>query len=206
MKKVSYFFLSSLMIVLAVCTFSFSSVNAKWFYGASLPVESISTSYKLVDFYWEGSGNLPGDEQDTEYGENHMELLQKVINDLRYGLNAEHSILHNYLEEMGDILYSEQQVSGGNLKHLMIDGTGAYALLFQIEFVSETEYNVYTYKQEDTEDYKIGENIEVYFTKVSKINGKWDGVKTEIGVAKLCETNNKKVPRAVDTSTWVKAK
>ena len=204
MKKFSYIFLSLIVGVLGVFAFSFNSVNAKWFYGASMPVEGLLISYKLEDFYWEGSGVLPEDE---EHGENHIELLQNIINDSRYGLNStSNTLLHNYLEKIGDILYSEQQVSGGNLKHLMIDGTGAYALLFQIEFVSETEYNVYTYKQEDTEDYKIGENIEVYFTKVSKVNGKWDGVKTEIGVAKLCETNNKKVPRAVDTSTWVKAK
>ena len=45
------------------------------------------------------------------------------------------------MNQAGDVVYCEQNVQGGNLKHLIIDGTAAYNLLFQIEYVSDTEYS-----------------------------------------------------------------
>ncbi len=203
MKRVSYFFVSLTLCMLSIFTFAFNGVSAKWFYGATGPIQSISIQYKLEDFYWEGSGLLP-DNEANQYGENHIALLQKIIDDISYGLNTtEKPILHNYLEQVGDIVYCEQQVEGGNLKHLMLDGTGAYALLFQVEYISATEYHVYTYSQEDATDNTIGTRIEVYQTIVAQTNGKWDGVKTRIGSATVTDPYVKKVPRAISSVTWL---
>ena len=101
------------------------------------------------------------------------------------------------------LIYSEQHVSGGNLKHLLIDGTSAHALLFQVEYVSDTEYLVYTYVNGDAYTYGIGDEIEVYKTVISKDSGKWVATLSYKGKAEVMRfsTQNKNI-RVIDSETW----
>ena len=194
----------SITIVFALLMiFTIGGASANWFYPGLGAVDK-TLQYQLEALYWDGSEDLPDDDIATQLGQNHMDLIQKIINDLRYGLNSTSStLMHNYLKKDGDVLYCEQQVSGGNLKHLMIDGTAAYALLFQIEYVSATDYHIYTYNHADAEQFAIGSSIEVYFTEVMKTNGTWAPTKTRIGTAIIIDPPDKKFNRAIDSSYWV---
>ncbi len=197
--------LGRLVLAISVLAFTFSGIGvyATWHF-ADKPTESTNFGFKVLmqDYVWDGSDILPDDENADQYGQNHMDLIQKIINDLRYGLNSTSStLLHNYLEEKGDIVWCDQQVSGGNLKHLMIDGTDAYALMFQIEWISSTKYIIYTYIRDDAYQ-SIGTSINVYRTVVDKTDH-WHAVETKIGTAPIIDPSAKKVDRGIDSSKWV---
>lgn len=147
---------------------------------------------------------LPDDEQATQVGENHMALIEKILNEDQkgYGLNETRKpIIHNYLNKVGDVVYCEQNVQGGNLKHVMIDElVSANQLLFQIEYVSDTEYVTYTYRAEDIDNATVGDVIPVFRTIMTKENGVWDASKSYEGGAAVC--NPSEVGLAIDSSTY----
>lgn len=92
-------------------------------------------------------------------------------------------------------------MQGGNLKHLIIDGTAAYNLLFQIEYVSDTEYITYTFLAADASTYPVGGEIEVYKTIMAQgEDGVWVAPTSYKGVASVKPSNNS--VRAIDSSTW----
>ena len=70
----------------------------------------------------------------------------------------------NYLDEDGNILYGQQSVSGGNLKHVLVKNTSAENVQFVITRISATEYHAYTYKVADLNSTSIGSFLEVYKT------------------------------------------
>ena len=204
MSKVRIIKITSIIFAVALLLSLGGVAAASWVY----PVNTISNqsvSVKPTAFTWEGAEVLPDDTQNS-IGENHIQLIDNILFEMKYGLNAEGNsakpIIHNSLNRVGDVLYCQQNVQGGNLKHLMIDGSDAFSLLFQVEYVSDTEYNLYTYSAPLIKSANINSTIEVFFT-VLKVNdyGVWQAVKSYAGTAVVVKPNSE-VPKAINSATF----
>ena len=181
-------------------------VFANWLYTFDF-VENKQTDVNLGvnAFEYAPEEVLPGDEEDTQIGHNHLELIEKILNEVSYGLNAtKKPIIHNLLNKVGDVVYCQQNVQGGNLKHLMIDGTGAYDLLFQIEYVDENTYITYTYVHGDILTVPLGDRIYAYKTTMSRgNNGVWTAPTSFYGSAVVMRSPISSSIRGLDSSTWI---
>ena len=145
---------------------------------------------------------MPGDKEASELGENHLDLVQIILYEASYGLNAtKKPIIHNYLEEVGDVVYCSQHTTGGNLKHLMIDSSSeTERLYFIITKISDTEYHTFTMRYEDLTTKTVGAEIEAYKTIMVKENGKWDATYSYRGMAKVNSPGT--VSRGIDVTSW----
>ena len=131
-----------------------------------------------------------------------MELLDMILYKASYGLNAtKKPIIHNYLQDEGDVIYCNQNVQGGNLKHLMIDSvSSADRLYFVVTKISDVEYHTFTLKSNDL-DKDMGTEIPVYKTIMQKdTQGEWSATKSFFGYAKVYYPGI--VQRAIDVKSW----
>lgn len=86
----------------------------------------------------------------------------------------------------------------------MIDSlSSASALYFQIEWVSDTEYNTYTFVYDDLRDNPMGSEIVVYKTVMKKEGKEWDATTSFFGYAKIFDPDI--VSRGIDVTTWRRA-
>ena len=196
----------ALLLLLIVMASMATGVYATWVY--AIPrIEGKSGFFSplLSVFEYRPEEILPDDQEANRLGQNHLDLITKILHEASYGLNAtKKPIIHEELNVVGDVLYCEQKVQGGNLKHLMVDGTYAHNLLFQIEYVSETEYITYTYYYSDVKSNAVGVEIEVYKTVMKKgDNKKWDAPVSYKGVAKVMDAykDGNRI-RAIDSATF----
>lgn len=187
--------------IVIILIFSVSGVYASWRYAGS-EVPSYSHEHHLSAFTWTGSDVLPDDDA-SAIGQNHIELINNILHEASYGLNAtKKPIIHNELDYVGDVLYCQQNTSGGNLKHLLLDGTSAHALLFQIEYISDSEYNLYTYSEQLIRSTAYNSSVEVYLTVMKANNaGVWDAIASYKGTATVVKISGK-VPHAIDSKTF----
>lgn len=189
------------IVLVVVILLSISGVYANWVYPMSM-LSNYTMTITPRAFKWEGSDVLPDDDQNA-IGENHIVLLENILFEANYGLNADKKpIIHNLLNNAGDVVYCQQNVKGGNLKHLMIDNTDAFSLLFQVEYVSDSEYVIYTYSAPLIREASVGDYIEVFIT-TAKIDGDgiWQAVSSSVGEAKVISPGGK-VPKAIDSATF----
>ena len=196
--------LKALLLSMLVFIGMISGVYATWVFTETAPVEQYGEIYVNVNaFNYTPEAVLPSDPEADKLGQNHLDLIKKILYEASYGLNAtKKPIIHNLLNKTGDVIYCEQNVQGGNLKHLMIDGTNASKLLFQIEYISDTSYFTYTYRSVDAKDNPLGTEIEVYKTLMSKTGtNPWTAVYSYIGTAKTMRVPNYSF-NAIDSSTW----
>ena len=194
---------SLLMLVSMVFLMTIGGVFATWQYTTISPNDTSDTfSITTSEFEYTVEEVLPGDEEADKLGENHLLLIERILNEIDYGLNAtKKPIMHNYLKKDGDIVYGNQQVSGGNLKHILIDGTTAEKLMFLVTRISATEYHAYTFSAYQSSNTAMGEYIEAYKTVLVKENGVWDASKSYLGKAKVFYSAVS--VRSVDITTWV---
>ena len=157
-------------------------------------------NFLLTPFLYKPEEVLPDEQEDTKLGENHLSLINAILNTKDYGLNeTKKPILHTYLADDG-IIYCDQNVKGGNLKHLMIDQvTGSERLYFVITKVSDTVYYTYTMRYNDL-SLPIGTRIQVFRTTMEKQNGKWSATGSVSGYATVNDPSI--VSRAIDPSTF----
>lgn len=190
--------------------FTVSGVFAAWQYALGFVDDQSSyVGVSLSAFDYPPEEVLPDDEEADKIGENHLDLIKKILNEVSYGLNAtKKPIIHETLNKVGDVIYSQQNVQGGNLKHLMIDKTSSYSLLFQIEYVSDNEYITYTYVAGDLSTFPIGDEIQAYKTVMqctySEEDGliKWRAPVSYYGKAKVANSKISSSIRSIDSSTW----
>ena len=199
-------FLYKLILPMLICVslLSMNFVCASWSF-SDLPIESAHGEIDptLRAFEYNPEEVLPGgDVIAPSLGENHLKMIYNLVNEPDYGLNAtKKPIIHNLLVDSGDLVYSNQSVTGGNLKHLMPDfSTETEKLYFVIEKASNTEYNAYTLLASDLV-MPIDTYILVYKTIMKKDNaGKWAATTSYIGYARVNSPGI--VGRAIDVSTW----
>ena len=145
---------------------------------------------------------VPGGAVEAPLGQNHLALIGMILNEVSYGLNAtKKPIIHDTLENPGDVIYCSQTVQGGNLKHLMIDSvTASEQLYFVITKISDTEYHTFTFLDADL-DYVVGTEISVYKTVMVKgENGMWTASKSYQGYAKV--NRPQQVSKGIDVTSY----
>ena len=185
---------------------STGGVFATWYYAdiGPLPAEK-QFSIRLSEFNWAGSGDLPTD--DT-LGENHLSLIDQIINHPQHGLNKSSSYLNDQIKDRqkGGIGWSGGRDTLGSMAVTQseelteIFGLASFNLEFLIQFKSSTEYYIFTtgeYLGERGEinfwgnnskpgrpTVPIGQSIyAIYRTRVVKTNGVWVAVETQVGHA-----------------------
>ena len=186
--------------VLAAFTL-FSSVGgayAVWRF-AEDPAVSVSDSQSLhlSEFVWQPEEILPS----VTPGQNFLDLYNSILNNVKAGLNSSKGVLENAVNKSDTgLVHCNQNVQGGNLKHLFIT-EATRELEFVMERISGSTFVLYIYKEADTYGAMGVSRIEVYKTILKEENGVWDGEETQFGYATLQYFPGTSV-HAIDVSTW----
>ena len=193
-------------VMCLVLVFSVGGVYATWQYASSGPNPAyIDIPIKLGEFNWAGSGNLPTDDA---IGEDHIALIDNIINHPEHGLNTSKSYLNEEINNRqdGGIGWSGGRDTLGSMAVTQseelteIFGLDASNLDFLIQFKSDTEYYIFTTgvdlgergeinwlgnnKTPGKPNVPLGEAIyPIYRTLVVKTNGKWAAKETKVGYA-----------------------
>lgn len=194
------------LFVLLITVFTIGGVYATWQYANIGPNPGkCDISIKLGEFNWAGSGDLP---TDSEIGEDHISLVQNIIDHAEHGLNKSDSYLNEQIEkrQKGGIGWRDGRDTLGSMAVDQSDelkdifGLDANNLTFLIHIISDNEYHIYTtnvYLGERGEINWLGNNktpgkptvpigqpiYVIYKTKVVKTNGEWVAVETKVGYA-----------------------
>lgn len=195
----------ALLLCLAM-VLSVGGVYAAWHYPSTGPTPvSQEISIRLGEFNWAGSGDLPTDDA---IGENHLSLIDQIINHPQHGLNTSGSYLNDQIKDRqdGGIGWSGGRDTLGSMAVTQsselneIFGLSAFSLDFLIQFKSSTEYYIFTTGQELGERGEIniwgnnktpgkptvpigGSIYPIYRTRVVKVDGIWTAVETTVGYA-----------------------
>ena len=190
-----------LILTLLFCTITTSGVFATWYYSNEPAIGAEDDSHVgIILFDYKPSEILPGDEEDTKLHENHYNLLTSIVNHVDYGLNASKKpIIRELLLEDHGVVYGDQNVSGGNLKHMLLNTSDVNALMYVVEYVSDTEFNTYTFVDKEANSDSVGQYIQVYKTIIKK-NTKWEATLSYEGRAKVFRPGI--VSYSIDVKTW----
>lgn len=180
----------TLSLVLAlVLLLTVGGVYATWTYtlGYTEP-KSQELGVSLSVFDYPPDEILPGGDQNDEPvtpGANHFALIDLILNESNkgYGLNySDNVLLHQYLRS-DRVIYSNQNVQGGNLKFLLDDKNNTQGLYYCIKWVSDTEYHVFTFSKDDLAT-AGGSAVEIAAYKtILKKNTKWEATTSYLGYA-----------------------
>ena len=178
-------------------------VFATWLYaGGSIDDIAAAIDLSIKEFEYAPEEIVPTGPE-APVGEDHLALIEMILWEASYGLNAtKKPIMHQRLENPGDVLYCDEKVQGGNLKHLMIDGLSeSERLYFVMQKVKDGEYNAYTMRYVDIRYKAIGTEIEVYKTvMIRDEKGVWDAVRSYKGFAKVNDPSI--VSYGIDVTTF----
>ena len=201
------------LILLAILV-TVGSVSASWTY-AREEVPPISESLGGVSigvFEFAPDEILPGGGMvEVPLGGNHYTLVDLVLNenDKGYGLNINNNVLiHQYLKNKS-VIYSNQKVSGGNLKFIIDPSNNTHGLYYCIEKVSDTVYYCYTFMVSDLlTGYASGTEIDAYRTTLTKTDI-WRATTSFLGRATVRlltafdeSADPKSEPYSIDVTTW----
>ena len=203
-----------LPLMLLIITLATGGAYAVFSYQNQPPNDLMASSnITLSDFEFSPEEVLPGGSgsggtggtsgEPVQVGENHMELINNILNHMSYGLNATAKpIIHTVLNANGKVIYCDQNVQGGNLKHLAIDKSdNAQKLYFVIHRISATEYHTFTMLASEV-DAPISTWIEVYKTIMIKNDeGKWIYTYSHKGKAQVFDPGSI-VDQAIDVNTY----
>lgn len=202
MKTLSRFLCVAVFIVMIFSTFG---AYAMWTYTGPVDDTQDSVQISLGIFEYKPEEVLPGDDNATELHENHNNLVISVVDHTSYGLNAtKKPIIRNLLEDGAGIVYSNQNVSGGNLKHMMTSSSDVEKLMFCVQYVTDTEYHTYTFADTYVKRENVGLEIQVYKTVMEKQNNKWVATKSYAGKAKVAVVYSSSGGQliSIDVTTW----
>ncbi|MBQ2718588.1 MAG: hypothetical protein IJF73_00810 [Clostridia bacterium] len=196
--------LSALLLLLSL-VFSVGGVYATWNYANLGPtLSSLEMPVRLGEFNWAGSGDLP---TDSEIGEDHISLIENIVSHTEHGLNAKGSYLNEQIaaRKKGSLTWQGRDTLGSmavtqSEELTDIFGLAASNLTFLIQFVSDTEYYVFTTSvylgergainiwgnnsKPGNPTVPIGEAVHpIYRTRLQKTNGTWAAVETVKGYA-----------------------
>jgi len=190
-----------------VLSLSIGGVCATWKYSNNDTTDQYhNLIIRIGEFDWSGSGSLPTDDL---IGENHLALLDQIINHPEHGLNKTNSYLNEQIEKRqdGGLGWSGGRDTLGSMAVTQseelheIFGLTSFNLDFLIQFKSDNEYYIFTTgvdlgqrgeinilgnnKTPGKPTVPIGEDIyPIYRTKIIKENGTWRAVETKEGYAK----------------------
>ena len=192
---------------------SVSGVYATWRYAefGATPVQT-NVSLSLSVFDYPPTEILPGGEmQEAELGKNHFGLIELILweDDKDYGLNInKNALIHQYLKS-NRVVYSNQKISGGNMKFILDPKNNTHGLYYCIEKTSNTEYLCYTFEIDDLATAAgTSHEIPVYRTTLAKTD-LWEATTSYLGYAqvkRLTDLGESADPNtiaySVDVDTW----
>ena len=186
---------------------------ATWKYAELAPQnvqQNVNVSISVFDYPPEQI--LPGgDTQEAPLGENHLKLVDLVLweDSKGYGLNLNDNVLiHQYLKSH-KVVYSNQKISGGNLKFILDSRNNTQGLYYCIEKVSDTLYYCYTFDVNALSTASgTSEYITVYRTSLVKTD-EWRATTTYEGVAQTkrlselgASADSHSLSYSIDVTTW----
>ena len=175
------------LLMCLVMIFTIGGAYATWNYSELPPqAKEQNVSVSLNIFEYPPEQILPGgDTEVAPLGENHLALTQLILweEDKGYGLNINNNVLiHRYLKS-NKVIYSNQKVSGGNLKFILDPHNNTHGLYYCIEKVSDTLYYSYTFDINHLSTASgTNEYIPVYRTSLVKTD-EWRATVSYEGVA-----------------------
>lgn len=189
--------------VVSLCA-TIGGVFASWTYPDKSPDPQLSNmAVALSEFEFAPEEILPDDDVADQAGENHLTLIDNIVNHITYGLNAtKKPIIKNLLLDGDKAVYSHQKVQGGNLKHLLLDGPTVNRLDFVVEYVSDTEFMCYTFQSALLISGNVGKPILVYKTKIILEYSRWRATVSYEGQAPVAYVNRSFY--SIDYTKWVK--
>jgi len=194
-------------IVCFILLLSIGGVIATWTYSNSF-IDDVDelVNVTINEFEYAPEVILPGDEEADKLGQNHLTLIDRIVNHITYGLNADSKPIVNDLLQSGTpVVYSQQNVQGGNLKHLLLTGATVDKLDFAVEYVTATEYACYTMATASLTSSNLGRIIAVYKTKIIYEEGKWKATVSYEGQATVVEVKVKNHNIiTIDVESWTK--
>ena len=201
---------NSLIIIAFFCLISvtFSTLGANWVYPDMLLQfeESSNLNVALQEFEYTPDEVLPGGDNDEQLnvGENHMQLITNIVDHVTYGLNATSKpIIQELLNSGVKVVYSNQNVSGGNLKHILINDSSMEAIDFAIKYETSTFYTTYTFESKFLTDSYIDSTINVFKTDMVCEDGVWIAKRSYRGTAKVASILVKnKIIINIDVYSW----
>ena len=188
----------SIFLTILMFFASVSGVFATWFMAEETPTSvNKSQNITLSEFIWKPEEILPS----VTPGQNFLDLYESILENMKGGLNSSKDTLENaVLNASNGLVHSNQNVQGGNLKHLFIT-EASRELDFIVQYISATNFKLYIYKQTDTNGAVGTTQIQVYMTLLIKENNVWVGQETQLGMATLQYFPNTNFI-AIDVSTW----
>jgi len=153
-----------------------------------------------------GGSNTP----EPEVGEDFFALVMAAISEIRgeYGLNDPHkgSVLVNAIKN-DKLVYSTDNMQGGNIKHFASQERNAHNLDFLFEYISDTQYVLYIWRLDEVNEPStvIGTTeIVVYKQVIHYTNGKWEKTTPMSGhaVIKNLRNNDNIRVNAIVPSEW----
>ena len=175
------------LLMCLVMIFTIGGAYATWSYSTLPPqAQEQNVSVSLNVFEYPPEQILPGgDTEEAPLGENHLALTQLILweEEKGYGLNINNNVLiHQYLKQ-NKVIYSNQKVSGGNLKFILDPHNNTHGLYYCIEKVSDTLYYSYTFDVNHLSTASgTNEYIPVYRTSLVKTD-EWRATVSYEGVA-----------------------
>ena len=171
MKK---FFKIVFPLCLILGIISISAISASWDYsGSFLESESTGIMLDISKINYSPAETLPGTSEDSAAGENQVEMINTLSNDSKNGLNSNKGTLEKLLGST-NIVYSDQNIQGGNLKNLFQNSAVAN-LVFVMQYSTDTEIFCFTFKDADRTNATADvTKIEVYKTVYKKVNNRWE--------------------------------
>lgn len=192
---------------------SVGGIWASWAYAEDPAPSVVDTSgLQMSIFDYAPEEILPGGEiVESELGDNHYVLIDLILNENNkgYGLNISNNVvIHKYLKDV-PVVYSNQKVSGGNLKFILDPQNNTHGLYYCVEKVTNTEYYCYTFST-DALVTAAGTDvaIPVYRTTLSKTDY-WRATTSYLGTAKTISlsdldvsADSQAIKYTIDVSTW----
>ena len=169
------------LCLLLILALSCTGVYATWRYATFFTdVDTPDMSLNTEEFSWKSEEILPDTPEDSQIGNNYMVLLEQVKNNVKAGLNGSKDVLFNETKE-NIVLHSNQNVQGGNLKHLFI--TSECRLLdFVVHYISDTELHLFLYENATLPNAAADKTVILVYRVVLKLEkGVWDDVGTVVG-------------------------
>ena len=207
--KIKYF--SLLLCLLTIL--SIGGAFATWKY-ADLSADEVNQdlSLSLSVFEYPPEQILPGgDTEQAQLGENHLKLVELVLWEDKkgYGLNINNNVLiHQYLKN-NKVVYSNQKISGGNLKFILDPHNNTHGLYYCVEKIDNSLYYVYTFDVDELATASgTTEYITVYRTSLVKTD-EWRSTVSYLGIAQTkslssmgVSADSQSLRYSIDVTTW----
>ena len=199
MKRAFYYLI---LLCLVACIVTGGAV-AQWVFTDTAEPQNTSNLLSISPFMYAPEEVLPDEEESAEMQENHIDLLHNILHHPKYGLNYSNT-LDNAIN-LHDLLRSQENIQGGNLKHLFT--TRESELLdFAIHYISDSEYVLYSFEDDDLAMGTVDSTrIPVYMVVLAEVDGKWDAAGAVKGHAVIREftTSNNKTYRTINPDDFI---